>query len=197
MLKSYVSKPEDINALDALPVGAVRDIYFYDNEISARRDMLTVAPKGLIFTLSNPELINVIAKHLMVYVHREFDNGGDYMVRDPVFDSSKHTSGIPPASVFLVPHNSKGKPHHIFEIESISKGDYFGLQTRLGSVGVVVHSPMHKKTVAQLNENYDGRLNNLLKGYAGVLASKVPKKEEIAPIWWPFPNIPYRSCRDI
>lgn len=192
----YKSVPEDINALEALPAGAVRDISFYDSEVKSRRDMTMVASKGLIFTLSNPELLDTIARHLMVYVHKEFDNGGDYIVRNPIFDKSKHVFGIPPASAFLVPYNSQGKPHHIFEIESISRGDHFKLQANLGSIGIVVHSPMHKKTIEQMNDNQDGRLNDLLRVYAEVLKSKVPKKEHIAPIWWPFSDIPYRPCTD-
>ena len=194
MHKSYVSKSEDINALDALPAGAVRNPVFYDGAEKRRSDLLS--RKGLVFSVSNPEFVNNVAKHLMVYIHMNFNNGGDYRVREPVYDKKVHDFGIPPASVFLMPHNSKGKPHHIFEIESIYQGARFDLQKRIGNVEVLVHAPEHRREVEARTKEYEERLNQLLRSYGDLLLSKIPKKNETAPIWWPFPNIPYRLCTD-
>jgi hypothetical protein len=187
----YRSSGEDMELIKDLPAGALQNAVFYDGVNMKKQGLFS--QKGLGIYASDPGAINIVVKHLMAYVHLHLRNGGDYLIRNPVFDEAKHGNIIPPASVFFVPreyfdHDHSGdsesseKAHHLIEIKGSISKSYF----KKPFVEILAHVPVHSAK----NEEFE-RLEDLLEKYSKILNHRIEnerqKKESERPReYWEF-----------
>src|SRR3989339_947799 len=170
------SSGEDMELIKNLPAGALQNAAFYDGVNMKKQGLFS--QKGLGIYASDPQVINIVVKHLMAYIHLHLRNGGDYLIRNPVSDAEKHGNIIPSASVFFVPrqyfeHSVESAPiekaHHLIEIKGSISESYF----KKPFVEILVHAPIY----AAKNEEFE-RLEGLLEEYSKVLNNRIENEAQ-------------------